>query len=482
MFTSIRQFWPLCRLCCIGLLASAPLHAQLPVSGAAVPELAPFDTAMLDFMDLNGIEAGLLGVMKDGVVVLQRGYGWKDAAHSSALPADAMMRIASVTKPITAAAIRRLVAAGHFSLSDAVFDVGQPGGGLLSIVPFPALGDARLANVTVRNLLDHEGGWDRSIAGDLTYMEVTAAADLAVPSPPNRADLARWILGKPLEHDPGTTYAYANVGYMFLGLIVEAYSGVDYLTYVRSTVFGALPVAATDVILGRTFAVDQDAREPWYQSTGSCTNVFAPATTVNCPYGGWNHEARVSQGRVVAATQPLLYFLETFYISGPSIGAFRTHTEGATWKRNHTGSLSGCNALARQRGDGVNYVVLFNERPGSGTSYASQIRTILDGVIDTQITAWPAVFVRGDCNNDAQVNIADGVATLQHLFSGVAGVLPCSSACDANDDGFLNIADAVAILSALFGATPTALLPPSPLCGVDPTVDSLVCPGVTHCP
>jgi len=69
-------------------LPAAALGATtLPVSGTAVPELAAFDDAMLEFMEARGIEAGVLGVMKDGVVVLERGYGWKDAAHTEVLPA-----------------------------------------------------------------------------------------------------------------------------------------------------------------------------------------------------------------------------------------------------------------------------------------------------------------------------------------------------------------------------------------------------------
>ena len=82
---------------------------DLPVSGESVPELSFFDEAMVEFMETHGIESGLLGVMNQGVVVLERGYGWKDSEHAEALPSTAMMRIASVTKPITAAAIHKLV-------------------------------------------------------------------------------------------------------------------------------------------------------------------------------------------------------------------------------------------------------------------------------------------------------------------------------------------------------------------------------------
>jgi CubicO group peptidase (beta-lactamase class C family) len=370
-------------------LPVAALGEALPVSGTAVPALTAFDDAMLEFMEAQGIEAGVLGVMKDGVVVLERGYGWKDAAHNEVLPATAMMRIASVTKPITAAAIRRLVATGAFSLDDHVFDLDQPGGGLLAVTPFLSLGDPRLADVTVQHCLDHEGGWDRDIAGDLTYKEIEIADAMRVDDPPGRANTASWILGEPLQHDPGTTYAYSNVGYMMLGLVVEQYAGMDYMDVAQQVVFDPLGVAASNIELGRTFAIDQNPREPWYQYSGSCTNVFEPSETVHCPYGAWDHEARVSQGRIVSSTRPLLEFLDHFYIIGSSIGAPRTGTEDPTWKRNHTGSLKGTNALARQRGDGVNFAVLFNERPTSGTSYATQIRVILDDVIETEISVWP---------------------------------------------------------------------------------------------
>lgn len=372
------------------MLILAPQSAlSLPMSGAAMPELEAFDDTMVEFMETRGIDSGLLGVMKDGVVVLERGYGWQDAGNTQPLPSGAMMRIASVTKPITAAAIRRLVDAEVISLDDHLFNLGQPGGGLLDITPFLSLGDPRLAEITVQHCLDHRAGWDRSIVDDLTYMEVEIANDMRIPSPPGRLNTASWILGQPLQHDPGAVYAYSNIGYMMLGLVIEEYSNMNYMDFVHQEIFEALDVNVENIELGRTFAADLNPREPWYQYAWSCQNVFSPMESVNCPYGGWDHEARVAQGRIISSTRPLLYFLEAFYISGPQIGAPRTGEESTTWRRNHTGSLPGTNALARQRGDGVNYVVLFNERSSGSTSYTSEIRALLDDVIETQIEDWP---------------------------------------------------------------------------------------------
>jgi hypothetical protein len=140
-------------------------------------------------------------------------------------------------------------------------------------------------------------------------------------------------------------------------------------------ILAPLGVAQGDQIQGRTFPKDRSPREPWYDYTGTATNVFDPTgPPVHRPAGGWNHEARLAQGGLVATSTALLGFLDTYLVSGDDIGALRSGTEGATWKRNHTGSLPRSNALARQRGDGVNYVVLFNKRPISGTTYASLIQ------------------------------------------------------------------------------------------------------------
>jgi len=64
---------------------------------------------MTAFMSRHDIEAGALGIMRNGDIVFERGFGWKDVQRQVALPPDAMMRLASVSKPITAAAIRALV-------------------------------------------------------------------------------------------------------------------------------------------------------------------------------------------------------------------------------------------------------------------------------------------------------------------------------------------------------------------------------------
>ncbi len=85
-------------------------------------------------------------------------------------------------------------------------------------------------------------------------------------------------------------------------------------------------------------------------------------------------------------------------------------------------------------------------------------------------------FMRGDTNADGRVDISDPIALLMHLFRAPT-TLPCEDAADANDDGALDLADAIAALSFLFANGPALL----PVCGPDPTEDTLTCDAYTAC-
>ncbi len=100
-----------------------------------------------------------------------------------------------------------------------------------------------------------------------------------------------------------------------------------------------------------------------------------------------------------------------------------------------------------------------------------------EDLVGRYITCFPGgttgpAFLRGDVNQDTAVDITDAVAILEYLFLGFP--TNCLSALDANDDGGANIADVGYMLAYLFtsGADPAA---PFPLCGGEPTPDSLTC-------
>src|SRR5262249_53406291 len=96
----------------------ATAHAQLAVSGRPVPGMTAFDATMTNFMNANGITAGVLGISRNGRIEYLRAFGWLVAPAGGApgvpLPENTMMRTASAVKPVTAAAVRQLAADGGF--------------------------------------------------------------------------------------------------------------------------------------------------------------------------------------------------------------------------------------------------------------------------------------------------------------------------------------------------------------------------------
>ncbi len=97
----------------------------------------------------------------------------------------------------------------------------------------------------------------------------------------------------------------------------------------------------------------------------------------------------------------------------------------------------------------------------------------VDGKVDlAPLVAVP--FVRGDCNDDVILDIADGIFILNHLFDPPEKRSPaptCEAACDLNGDDGLDQADAIFIFNyqVLDGPPPEG---PFPACGaVDPKIE-----------
>ena len=369
-------------------LLLAPLMALILTGCGAIllttapivwPNKSHIDAILEGFSELHGIRSSALAIMKDGNVVYEGVSGFMDAGHTTPTVSNVMMRVASVSKSVTAAAVRQLAADGVLALDARAFDLGQPEGGLLTLQPFPSLGDARLINITVEHLLLHEAGWDRNSAADWVFLEIEIARAMSVSSPPGRENTVRYVLGKPLQFDPGSETVYSNVGYLVLGLIIEKVSGKDYLEYVRENIFAPLGIPAEDVIQARTFPRDRSLREPWYDDSRLVYSVFNPnGPLVRSPDGGWDAEAKLAEAGLVTTARALLEFADEYVVWGSSIGKQRTGREGRGWWSWHFGSLPGTNALVYQSGDGVNYVVLFNRRTVPGTHYVKQFMDTLN--------------------------------------------------------------------------------------------------------
>jgi CubicO group peptidase (beta-lactamase class C family) len=208
-----------------------PPGAAIPIRGKAGPGLEPFDAAMLSVMDRHGVPGAALALAKDGKLVLAKGFGWSDISRNEAVQPNTLFSLASLSKSFTAVGVLKLVEQGKLSLDDAVFDI------LKHIkAPRGARIDPRLGDVTVRQCLNHSGGWDRAVRGDPVNWEPQICRAYKVRPPLSPTQFLSFAMSLPLDFKPGTDNKYSNVGYIALGEVVARVSGQPYETFVRQKV------------------------------------------------------------------------------------------------------------------------------------------------------------------------------------------------------------------------------------------------------
>lgn len=303
---------------------------ELPTTGTAVPAFEPLDEAVLEFANLIGAQAVTVAVSKNRELLYSRGYGWRDVNKKQPTQPDALMRIASVTKPFTAAAVRQLIRQQKLTFDTKAFE-------LLTISPPPGVKpDPRLKEITVAQLLDHKGGWDRNESFDPMFRTHRIERSLRLRRPAQPTDVIRYMLGQPLEFDPGERYEYSNFGYCVLGRVIEKANGKPYFEYIRDDI--CKPLGITDVKLARNAPRARDPREVWY--AGQDVNV----------------EVMDAHGGLIASAPALCTFLDHYWTNGDE----RRASQRGAWV--FFGTLPGTTSMVRQRRDGYNIAVLFNNR------------------------------------------------------------------------------------------------------------------------
>lgn len=288
--------------------------AEILISGAAVPGMGSFDQIITDLMRKHAIPGGAVAVLRDGKLIYARGFGYADVENKTPVQPDALFRIASVSKPITSAAIMKLVEEGKLKLDDRVAPF------IAHLTPAPgATVDPRWEQITIRHLLNHTGGWDRTKPNggfDPIDRPAIAAAAVNAPAPASAETLIRYMKGMPLDFNPGEKFAYSNFGYIILGRVIERLSGMPYGEYVRARVLQ--PVGANRTQQGKSRMRDALADEvkyymPWEPGLGMTAplvpSVFPGEGTVPFNYGGFHLEAGDASGAWVSSTIDLLRFL-----------------------------------------------------------------------------------------------------------------------------------------------------------------------------
>lgn len=191
----------------LGLTAVSTAAAQPP----SRPSDADTTKALLAYLTDRAAEglSGVVLVARGDRVLLERGFGYLDAARTRRVAADSVFTTGSITKQFTAAAILKLEMLGRLSTTD-------PLSQFLPDVP------ADKRDVTLHHLLTHTAGLP-PVSGD----------DLA---PIGRDAFVREVLAAPLTQPLGQ-FSYSNVGYSLLAAVIERVSGEPYEAFLAQHLF-----------------------------------------------------------------------------------------------------------------------------------------------------------------------------------------------------------------------------------------------------
>jgi len=156
---------------------------------------------------------GSILVAKQGKILLEKGYGYRDVKMQALNDASSIYQIYSITKTFTSTVILMLAEQGKLKLDDK----------LSKYYPDFPKGDS----ITIENLLTHTSG----------IYDYTKGNDMKDQSEPN---MIKFLASKPLDFSPGTDWSYSNSGYFLLGFIIQKITGMRYEDAVTEMIFKPL--------------------------------------------------------------------------------------------------------------------------------------------------------------------------------------------------------------------------------------------------
>jgi CubicO group peptidase (beta-lactamase class C family) len=208
----------------------AVIFFVLAVSGAQPPVRLPevFDGPAIDaYLAAEVQQRGRVGlsvaIIKDGQVVLAKGYGKRSLKDGRPVEADTVFAIGSVSKQFVCAALLLLAEDGKLSVNDPVAK------------HYPHL--TRANDITLLDLMNHVSGYPDYYPLDFVDRRMQQ------PIPPD--ELLRQYAGGKLDFEPGSRYSYSNTGYILIGRVVERVSGESLGAFLAKRIFKPLAMNRT---------------------------------------------------------------------------------------------------------------------------------------------------------------------------------------------------------------------------------------------
>lgn len=349
-----------------------------------IPELSGLDRRIRNYMNKWQIKGASLAITRNDSLLYAKGYGWADEENGIEMEPGHIMRMASVSKLITATGIMVLQDKGLLSIKDTVFG---PSGILNDSLFIRTIKDRNYHKITVEHLLRHQGGFNR----DPLFSSRDVKHQLQLDHAPEKEDFYRLVLSRRLRFIPGSWQRYSNFGYLLLSDIIEKVSGKPYEQFIKEEVL--IPAGCYDMHIAGNYYEDRRSNEVRYYThdgDGKFIEEYNDSgRMVERCYGGNNIPLLSGAGawcgspaeisRLVASIDgdpriPEIISRNSFlqmteYLDTETFSLGWNDTNPAKgWSR--TGTLSGTSALVKHFPDGECWILITNTSTWKGPDQA----------------------------------------------------------------------------------------------------------------
>ena len=366
--------------------ASLPpkLNLMLTNEMSEVQELAGLDKKMKNYLRKWFIKGGSLAIMRNDSLVYAKGYGWAEEEKEIPMEPGHIMRMASVSKLITAVGVMVLQDKGMLSIKDTVFG---PSGILQGTQLDSLIKDKNCHKITIEHLLRHQAGFYR----DPLFSSRDIMHLMQLDHAPEADDYFRFVLPKRLRFQPGEWQRYSNFGYLLLSRIIEEVSGKSYEDFIKEDVLR--PAGVYDMHIAGIYYDDKRENEVRYythEGDGKFIEEYNNSGRIveRC-YGGNNIPMLSGAGAWCGSPAELARLVASIdgrnevpdIISKEAVeqmtGYYDKDTFSLGWNDTHpakgwsrTGTLSGTTALVKYFPDGECWILITNSSTWKGPGQA----------------------------------------------------------------------------------------------------------------
>lgn len=370
------------------------LNDTLTNAMSSQPELHAMDSIMQRYLKRWEIHGAQLAISRHDSLLYARGFGYADKDRKIPMEPSYIMRMASVSKLVTATGIMKLRDMGKIRLSDKVFG---PKGILNDTFYVNSIRDKRYFDITVEQLLRHKAGFTNYV-GDAIFSTRYIMQQNHLTTPPDHRTLLRIVLRRHLGYTPGTAQRYCNIGYTLLSLIIEKRTGMSYENFMQRYVLN--PAGCYDFHIAGNYLKDRRKNETVYYMHSSSVPVpefnNSGRMVVRC-YGENDITTALGAGAWVASAAELCRLVASIDgdrtvpdVISPQAVKLMTqempdHQFSLGWNftpRNRpwirTGSLVGTSALVLRYPDGECWVFITNTSTWKGHKFSQDTMALFE--------------------------------------------------------------------------------------------------------